>query len=105
MSEQFILEYIHQRIKQLGYSKYHLRYRDLIIEQNSSMRIQAANELYFICGEPEGLSVESEYGVYDTIAAGLPVLENAHQHRGEIVITNPNAPDKRIKFIQVIIVN
>jgi hypothetical protein len=70
------------------------------------MRIDAANELYFILGDPEGLIVESEYGVYDTTEEpSSTLLENAHQHRGEIIITNPDEPNRRIKFVQVIIVN
>ncbi|MEX1239456.1 MAG: hypothetical protein WEB30_07055 [Cyclobacteriaceae bacterium] len=103
MTEQFILEYTPQRIKQLRYSKYHLRYRDLVIEGNSSRVISAYNELYFIVDDPPGVIVESDYGLFDS--TDNPIPESVHQHRGEIMITNPGADKRRIKFIQIIIVN
>lgn len=106
MTEQFILGYVPERIKQLGYNRYHLRYRSMMVKQHSSIRIPAYNELFFIIDDPEGLIVESDYGVYDTTSNQvLPIYENTLQHRGEIVISNPAAGDRKIKFIQVIIVN
>jgi hypothetical protein len=103
MTEQFILTYVPQRIKQLRYSKYHLKYRDLVIEANSTQVILAYNELYFIVDDPPGLTVDSDYGLFDS--TDNPIPDSVHQHRGEIVITNPGAAKRRIKFIQVIIVN
>ena len=103
MTEQFILDYAPQRVKQLGYSKYHLRYRDLVIEANDIQVIMAYNELYFIIDDPPGLVVESDYGLYDS--TDDPIPDSVHQHRGEINIHNPGTGKRRIKFIQIIIVN
>lgn len=103
MSEQFILQFIPKRVKQLGYTNYHLRYRDLVVDGNKSIRIPAYNELYFIVDDPSGLVVESDYGLYDS--SDDPIEESVHQHRGEITITNSKSVKRRIKFIQLIIVN
>jgi hypothetical protein len=103
MTEQFILQYIPQRVKQLGYTNYHVRYRDMVLEGNTSLTIAAYNELYFIVDDPPGLTVDSNYGLYDS--TDEPIEESVHQHRGEITITNPGADRRRIKFIQLIIVN
>ena len=103
MTEQLIIQYIPERVKQLGFREYHLRYRDLMIRKQSSVNVTAWNELYFIVDDPSGLVVESDYGIYDSTET--PVEENIHQHRGEIVIQNKTGNTKRIKFIQVIIVN
>jgi hypothetical protein len=103
MSEQFILEYVPQRIDQLGFRKYHLRYRDLVIEANGKVNLSAYNELFFIVDEPPGIVVESDYGIYDSTDDMLP--ESVHQHRGEIVISNPGITKRRAKFIQIVIVN
>ncbi len=103
MTEQFILQYVPQRVTQLGFSKYHLRYRDLVIEENSVQVIAAYNELYFIIDDPPGLVVESDYGLYDS--TDDPISDSVHQHRGEITIRNPGIGKRRIKFIQIIIVN
>jgi hypothetical protein len=103
MTEPFILQYVPQRIEQLGYTNYHLRYREIIVSAGQNKVIPAYNELYFIIDDPPGIFVESDYGTYNTIDTSS--AENMHQHRGEIVITNPGVEDRRVKFIQVIIVN
>lgn len=103
MTESFILEFAPQRVKQLGYNKYHLRYRDMLVEPNTPIRLSAYNELLFIVDDPSGLVVESDYGIYDS--TDNPVPENVHQHRGEVIIRNPGPDGRRIKLIQIIIVN
>lgn len=103
MSEHFILSEIPKRISQLGHHNFRIRYRDLTIKSNATILIPAFNELWFIVDDPPGLVVESGYGIYDS--TGEYILDNAHQHRGEILISNPDEENKRIKFIQVIIVN
>jgi hypothetical protein len=103
MTEQLIIQYVPERIRQLGFTDYHLRYRDLMIVKQSSMTVTAWNELYFIVDDPPDVIVESDYGIYDSTEN--PVEENVHQHRGEIVIRNKSSKSKRIKFVQVIIVN
>lgn len=103
MTEQFILQYAPIRIKQLGYSKYHVRPRDFILSPGEVVLLSAYNELFFIVDEPPGVVVESDYGIYD--ATDSPVLESVHVHRGELKINNPDTEKRRIKFIQIIIVN
>jgi hypothetical protein len=103
MTEQFILDYAPVRIKQLGFKKYHFRHRDLTIEAGKSVEIPAYNELFFVVDEPPGLVIESDYGMYDS--TDDPIPESIHVHRGEIRISNPGIEKRRIKLIQVIIVN
>jgi hypothetical protein len=103
MTEQFILDYSRVRIKQLGFTKYHLRHRDLTIEAGKSVEISAYNELFFVVDEPPGLVIESDYGMYDS--TDNPIPESIHVHRGQVRISNPGIEKRRIKFIQVIIVN
>jgi hypothetical protein len=103
MKEEFILAFIPQRMKQLGYQSYHLRYRDFAIQPDTSMFIAAHNEIYFLIDEPKDITVDSLYGLYDSTAAGQ--TENTYQHRGDITITNTSDKMQRIKFIQVILVN
>lgn len=94
---------IPDRIKQLGFHNYHYRYRDFMIRPKSKIILPAYNELWFIASDPVGLIVESGYGIYDS--TGEHLSDNAHLHRGEILVTNPDEESKRIKFVQVIIVN
>jgi hypothetical protein len=103
MTEQFILHYVPERVRQLGFSKYHLRHRDFTVDSGDIVEIPAYNELFFIVDDPPGLVVDSDYGMYDS--TDDPIEESIHIHRGEIRISNPGAEKRKIKFIQVIIVN
>lgn len=103
MTESYIHQVIPQRLRELAFSKYHERHRDFVLEAGSIIQVDAYNELYFIVDDPIGLVVESDYGMYDSTDNPLP--ENIHQHRGEIVIRNPGAGKRRIKFIHVILVS
>jgi hypothetical protein len=103
MTEQFILQFAPLRLKQQGYSRYHLRHRDFIVEAGGTVTIPAYNELFFIIDEPPGLVVDSDYGMYDS--TDNPIPESIHVHRGEIKIINSGDAKRRIKFIQAIIVN
>lgn len=104
MTEPFILSYIPYRVKELGYSKYHFRYRDLLIEAGSMRIIDAYNQIFFLIGDPEGVLIESDYGMYDASGTNGIGTDNTHQHKGEIMISNPGAIARQVKFIQLIIV-
>lgn len=103
MNEQFIWEYIPHRMQQLGYSKWLVRHRDLGLQAFTKLRFSAYNELFFVVGDPKGVEVESNYGLYTEGDSFLD--ENIHEHRGEILIQNTTDEPKRIKMVQVIIVN
>ena len=103
MTEDFILKIIPERIAQLGYHKYHVRYKDLTIQGGEAKTILSYTDHHFIVDDPQGLTVESDFGIYDS--TGAYIAGNAHEHKGEIVISNPGVDSKRIKFIQLIIVN
>jgi hypothetical protein len=103
MREEFILAYIPERVKQLGFTSYHIRYRDFFIASRGSQSIDAWNELYFLVGEPLDILIDSDYGQYNsTISAQA---ENTYQHKGNISISNTADSGRRVKFIQVILVN
>lgn len=103
MTEDFILHQIPKKIEQLGYKKYHILYKDFFIRKQSSLRVEAFNEIYYVINDPRGIVIESDYGIYDS--TGLVLCDNEHLHKGEILISNPGNDDVRLKFVQVIIVN
>jgi hypothetical protein len=103
MTEEYIIHSTGQRIKQLGYNSYHSRYRDISLSSGGHVIIPAYNQLWFIVGDPSGVMIESDYGIYDS--SGAYQSDNAHEHRGEIKLINHTNANKRVKFIQVIIIN
>lgn len=91
-------------MKQLEYQKWDLRYRDLMLQAQTNLPVAAFNQLWFIVDDPQGIVVESDYGIYDTASGGF-VFENSHIHKGEMLISNPETVARKIKFIQVTIIN
>lgn len=107
MTEQFILDFIPHRMKQLGYSKWHIRYREFVISGgNTPVVIPAYNDLYFLIEAGDDVTIESDYGIYNhNMAVMGTVPELTHQHRGEILMYNQASSAQRVKMIQVILVN
>ncbi|QLH33384.1 MAG: hypothetical protein HWD62_14080 [Cyclobacteriaceae bacterium] len=81
MTEQFILDFAPLRLKQQGYSRFHLRHRDFIVEAGATITIPAYNEMFFIVDEPPGLVVDSDYGMFDSTDDLIP--ECIHIHRAK----------------------
>jgi hypothetical protein len=100
MSEEFILRYAEQRVKERGYDKFLMRYHDLLIQGEEIKEINAFNEIYFLITADEGISIRSDYGEYDYSNSSLS--ENVHEHADQIRITNHTSSAKRTRFIQVI---
>ena len=100
MSEEFILRYTEQRVKERGYDTFLMRYHDLLIQGEEKKEIQAFNEIYFLISADAGISIQSDYGEYDY--DNLSLSENVHEHADQIRITNNTSSIKRVKFIQVI---
>jgi hypothetical protein len=105
MTEQFILQYIPIRMRQLGYNKWHIRYRDILMGPNGIRTLSTYNELFYVIDAPT-IAVYSDYGTYAPLTDhSLNMDENKYEHRGEITLFNDNLIYQRIKLIQVIIVN
>jgi hypothetical protein len=100
MTEEFILRYAEQRVKERGYNKYLMRYHDLLIQGKEVKEISAFNEIYFLISADDEISIQSDYGEYDYSNSSLS--ENVHEHADQIRITNHTSSTKRVKFIQVI---
>ncbi|MCU0430711.1 MAG: hypothetical protein MUF42_12170 [Cytophagaceae bacterium] len=103
MSEEFILSYLPRHIKRLGYKNYHLQYKDLVLQGGETITIESYNELHYVVGDPMGVVMESDAGFYDS--TGFNLCDNQHIHKGEIKISNPGTQQRRVKFVQAIIVH
>lgn len=100
MTEEFILRYAAQRVKERGFEKFLMRYHDLAIQGEEVKEINAFNEIYFLVHADTGISIQSDYGGYDYGNSSLS--ENVHEHSDQIQIINQTSSTKRVRFIQVI---
>lgn len=113
MTTAFALQYIPQRMREIGICEYRLQWRHLVLGPTEIRTISAGNDLYFIISElpnirldPIEVLVESEFGIWD-MRDGLATNELQVEHRGEITLTNVDEAkeDSHIQFIQVIPLN
>lgn len=132
MTEQFIFHYIPGRIQQLEYQKYFLEFKDIVldpsenaieydafkfpeganymylsgmdvaIQKPSILEFTANNALYFVVGDPDGVIIKSDYGIYDS---QYGAVNNQHEHRGKLSIENHDNEPKRIKFVVAVLVS
>lgn len=131
MTEQFIYHYIPGRIQQLEYERYFIDFKDILLEPSvqgieydafkfppgafytnspgvdvsiqkpSILEFTANNALYFVVGDPDGVIIKSDYGIYDS---QYGVVNNQHEHRGKLSIENHDNEPKRIKFVVAVLV-
>lgn len=114
MKTELALTSIPRRMRELGYGdNYILHHRHLKVPADKEIKINAANEFYFLIEEDaltfsssryDGadalFSVKSDSGTYDL--SDKKVDEMQHEHTGAITVKNLTKIDLFIKFIQVI---
>jgi hypothetical protein len=102
MTTALALEYIPRRMEELGYGKnYHLRFKHLVLQPLQLLEIDAYNQLFVLAEDPPpNVSVVSDFGMYD-LSFGA-ANEQSYEHQGLIFITNYEASNIHLRFIQVI---
>lgn len=114
MKTELALASIPRRMRELGYGdNYFIHHRHLRLPASKDLKINAANEFYFLIEEDaltfssskyEGsdslFRVVSDSGIYDL--AEKKADEMQHEHTGNITVKNLTKIDLFIKFIQVI---
>jgi len=102
MTIAFATEYvIPERARDLGYGKeYYLKFRHLVLDPKEVREINGSNQFFVLLEEPEDISIESDFGIYDLFAKHIN--EQKYEHQGIITITNHSEERNYVKFIQVI---
>lgn len=102
MTEEFAIRYLPQRVQERGFQKHRLIFQDLNLEPNQQIELAAYNEIWFLIGIEEGILISSDLGEYDYSNSSLS--ENIHEHADAIVIKNNASQRRKVKFIQVILI-
>ena len=101
MTEEFAIRYTPQRVQERGFQNYRMVFQDLNLEPNQKIQLAAYNEIWFLIGAEEGVSISSDLGEYDYTN---PVLsENIYEHADSITVKNKASGLRKVKFIQVIL--
>lgn len=96
----FALDHIPRRMCELGFgTNYLTRYRQIFVERKKTVTINGDNQYWYFI-EPDGILVESERGVFNTLDTTINIQQ--HEHSGKISIYNDATTDKWVLFIQVI---
>ena len=101
MNLAFALDYIPRRMEEMGFGdNYITRYRHFLVENKTDMIINAHNQYWYFI-EPDGLTIESERGIYNMDDTAINMQQ--HEHSGKIKISNQvSGRDMWMLFIQVI---
>ncbi|PTB98003.1 hypothetical protein C9994_00150 [Marivirga lumbricoides] len=103
MTEEFALRYLPQRVEERGFRKHRMIFQDLNLQARQEIILSAYNEIWFLLEAQEGISISSDLGEYDD---NNPLLsENMHEHADAIIIRNNSNERRKVKFIQVLLIN
>lgn len=101
MTIALALEYIPRRMKELGYGvNYYLRFRHMVLQPKEKTEIDACNQLYILVEQKKGLSISSDFGLFDM--ADNSTNEQTYEHQGILQINNYSNRINHLRFIQVI---
>jgi hypothetical protein len=101
MTAAFALDFIPRRMAELGYSPTYLtRWRQLQLDGQGVLKIDASNEFYYLIKPNLDFVVESQFGINDLTDTSIKEMQ--YEHRGKITITNKSNLPQLIQFIQVI---
>jgi hypothetical protein len=101
MTTALALEYIPQRMQELGHGKnYYIRFRHIVLQGNEKLEIESFNQYFILVEEPENVKIVSDFGIYDL--SNDRTNEQFYEHQGNILITNYSATITHLRFIQVI---
>lgn len=96
--------YVERRMVELGYPKYLLRYRELLLGPGEHLQIDASGELYLLIGSIDGwVTIQSDLGIYNSSITNTNEL--AHEHTGLMIVRNPVGVPSRVRFLQAIPLN
>ena len=102
MNSAIVMEYVQARMQELKVNSYAVRWRHFQVAENSSISIEAYGELLILItdfGMGEMLKIESEFGHFDS---SDPAIEQHHEFRGLVKISNPTIKPMSIEFLHVI---
>ncbi len=101
MTVAFALDFIPRRMRELGYeNNYITRWRQLQIDGEQTLIIEANNEYYYLIKPNLDFIVSSKFGVNDLTDTSINEMQ--YEHRGKIIVTNKSVDPQLIQFIQVI---
>jgi hypothetical protein len=101
MSEDYTLEYIRRRMKDLGFgTNYLTETKHLVLQANELLEIEAFNQFYYLVKDVDNVRINSDFGFFDL--SFLNTNGQDYEHQGQITIHNYSVSLNHVRFIQVI---
>jgi|SRR5665213_1220020 len=103
MTTDIALFMIPRDMRDLGFKddNYIADFVDYCSHAATSVELNAENEFYYLIGEPQGVTISSQFGVFDLSDTGIN--KQQHIHQGKITIRNNTKKVMQVKFLQVIL--
>jgi hypothetical protein len=103
MTEQFALDYIPHRMRELGHNAgYITRFQHLILRPREIINLECyGGEIWLLVDPTASIRVESELGRYN-MRNIINANKQVYEHQGSIEIANLDAVVNHVRFIQVV---
>jgi hypothetical protein len=103
MTPDIALFIIPRDMRAKGYAEddYIADFRHYVVKGGTTLTIKGDNEYFYLVRHAIGVTITSDFGVFDLNDTGINELQ--HKHQGTITIKNYTKRTVRIKFIQVIV--
>ena len=99
MTEAFISSYVQKRSLELGWTDFSMRVRQFTLDIGGKLTLETYTDFYVLLGQPEDISIESDWGAFDSGDAAI--REQQHEHAGTIYISNLGSCTRSITLVQV----
>jgi hypothetical protein len=90
-------------MREKGYAEedYITDHMDYVVKGRSTLTINGDNEYFYLISSAVGLTITSDFGVYDLKNTRINRLQ--HKYQGRVTIKNYTKKTIRIEFMQVIV--
>lgn len=92
-----------QKMQQFEFRTYKIQPITMQLRAEEIREVAAYNTVFCVKGNPAGVKIESDYGLYDSTSELNEYMpEQQHVHRGQIFITNGTAFPITVEFFKII---
>lgn len=102
MNQYLALEYIAERMRELGFeNRYSLRFKHLRLQPSETLKLKGSPQQLYVLVEPaEEIRVESHKGIFDLSDDRINELQ--YEHSGSLTIINQSLLINDVKMVEAI---
>lgn len=101
MTEEYTLQSIARRMKELGFENNYLtQTKHIVLQAHEKLEVQAFNQFYYLVKDVDNVRIQSDFGFFDLSFSHTNGQD--YEHQGQIELHNYSNSINHLRFIQVI---